>query len=184
MKEFSAMARSHVPGCFALLAHPFVAVSVMQPRSPMGPLGLHKLEEVHCVRVFPRACSALASGANNVCSPKNTWSCKVQKPSLGAVAPWSVFHLPKRSWSQTGTRNRFSVWFLTYCSCVPPHTHTLIPGAHIHMHAAGEWYLNRVKSEQLYYTTANEKHHIYGVNLKHLSTFINTTICVRHHDGL
>lgn len=72
MNEFSAMARSHVPGCFALLAHPFVAVSVMQPRSPMGPLGLHKLEEVHCVRVFPRACSALASGANNVCSPKNT----------------------------------------------------------------------------------------------------------------
>ena len=25
MKVFSAMARSHVPGCFALLAHPFVA---------------------------------------------------------------------------------------------------------------------------------------------------------------
>ena len=57
MKEFSAMARSHVPGCFALLAHPFVAVSVMQPRSPMGPLGLHKLEEVHSVCVCFCVCA-------------------------------------------------------------------------------------------------------------------------------
>lgn len=30
MKEFSALARSHVPECFALLAHPFVVVSGMQ----------------------------------------------------------------------------------------------------------------------------------------------------------
>lgn len=30
MKEFSALARSHVPECFALFAHPFVAVSGMQ----------------------------------------------------------------------------------------------------------------------------------------------------------
>lgn len=38
------------------------------------------------------------------------------------VAPWSVFHFvfQRRIWTQIGTRDRFNVWFLTYCSC---HTH-------------------------------------------------------------
>lgn len=39
MKEFGDLARSYIPGCFALFAHPFVAVSF----AAMGPLGLYKL---------------------------------------------------------------------------------------------------------------------------------------------
>lgn len=50
IKEFSALAKSHIPECFALLAHPFVAMSVFQLGSPMGSLGLNKPGAV-CVRV-------------------------------------------------------------------------------------------------------------------------------------
>lgn len=65
MKEFSALARSHIPGCFALFAHPSVAVPVMQLCSPMGALGLCRAEELHwCVAVSMCALGLLTSSGH------------------------------------------------------------------------------------------------------------------------
>lgn len=141
-----------------------------------GTLGLHKPEKCINVCVFPCrlvfvfvcvcVCmsSALASGVT-VTLQESHDHIKPHEPapSLGTVAPWSVFHLSKRSWPQIGTRNTFSVWFLTYHSCVTPtrvHTGALISGVYTCMHTADEHPLIMAKSEQLHYTRANENHHI------------------------
>ena len=109
MKEFSALARSHIPGFFALSAHPFVAVSVMQLCSPMGPLGLYKPEEVHwcvflcrllCIYVCASVCvcvcvcvcvraAHLPLGQTTSVLQKSHDHVNLQRaaPSLGAVAP-------------------------------------------------------------------------------------------------
>lgn len=107
--EFGSRAKSHLPWCFALLDHPFAAVS------PLESLCLHKLEKCAYLHSIVCICVRVWCIQNNRCSPEI--NVKGTKQHLLLVAPWSVFYFPKRNWPQIVTRKQFCIWFLTYHRC-------------------------------------------------------------------